>query len=360
MASLDNKALIVLGMHRSGTSMFTGVLHLLGIELGTALQPPDADNPEGYWEHSGIVAVHNALLETLGSHWADVTPLPDQWWLDPRVEPFRRQLADILIQDFSSTPIWALKDPRLCRLLPLWVPLLRDLGCVPTFVQIVRNPLEVADSLRKRDGFSVEKSLLLWLEHTLPVGLELRGQHREVILFDRFFEDWQMEMNGVAGAAEISWPTPFSIAEERVNRFIKPSHRHHRHQTTGLERYAWVNSTYEALRRSGPGGDAVLDEALNEVARAWLPARALFGSLISNSELARQVEFLESRHRTQRIVEGKLFVRLQRVKRRFRARIQELRRKNKRLREMENTLAWKIARRMQAFGIFLRSLFRGA
>src|SRR5580700_8927125 len=69
-------ALVVLGMHRSGTSALTGMLHHLGVALGSRLMAATPDNPRGYWEHSDIVAVHERLMTALGWGWDDIRSLP--------------------------------------------------------------------------------------------------------------------------------------------------------------------------------------------------------------------------------------------------------------------------------------------
>src|ERR1700722_9316263 len=69
-------ALIVLGMHRSGTSALTGVLHHLGVALGERLMPTSPDNPRGYWEHNDIVDVDHRLMATFGRTWDDIRSLP--------------------------------------------------------------------------------------------------------------------------------------------------------------------------------------------------------------------------------------------------------------------------------------------
>src|ERR1700677_613707 len=69
-------ALVVLGMHRSGTSALTGMLHHLGVVLGEHLMPATADNPRGYWEHADIVKAHERLMAALGWGWDDIRSLP--------------------------------------------------------------------------------------------------------------------------------------------------------------------------------------------------------------------------------------------------------------------------------------------
>ncbi|MGH2482289.1 MAG: sulfotransferase family protein, partial [Ktedonobacteraceae bacterium] len=66
---LNNTAIIVLGMHRSGTSAVAGMLNALGMYLGSDLMAPAADNPKGFYEHNGITNLHDELLSSLGSSW---------------------------------------------------------------------------------------------------------------------------------------------------------------------------------------------------------------------------------------------------------------------------------------------------
>ena len=73
------RAILVLGMHRSGTSAVTGALRLCGVELGTELMQPGSDNPKGFWEHAGVVAIHERLLAALERSWNDPRPLPADW-----------------------------------------------------------------------------------------------------------------------------------------------------------------------------------------------------------------------------------------------------------------------------------------
>lgn len=76
---MTNNCLIVLGMHRSGTSAATRACNLLGVDFGTRLMAPSPDNPLGHWEHDDIVPLHEKLLKVLESSWDDVRKLPKNW-----------------------------------------------------------------------------------------------------------------------------------------------------------------------------------------------------------------------------------------------------------------------------------------
>ena len=161
--AVGSTAILVLGMHRSGTSALTGMLHHLGVALGGNLMPASPDNPRGYWEHADIVAAHEQILAGLGSDWDDIRALPEGFEHSETAAEGRRKLAAILGRDFDGAALWGLKDPRLCRLMPLWSMLLDAERIAPRYILAVRHPLDVAASLDARDGISPARALLLWL-----------------------------------------------------------------------------------------------------------------------------------------------------------------------------------------------------
>jgi hypothetical protein len=226
---MKNNCIIVLGMHRSGTSALAGLLGQLGADPGLTLLPPnDADNPKGYWEHAEIVDIHEQLLQTFDSSWDDVKPLPEKWWKSTEAGVFKATILGVLRRDFASSPVWILKDPRMCRLLPLWLEIFEELHCRPRFVISLRHPTEVALSLSKRLGFFEPRSSLLWLEHLLEAEKWSRDCHRTVVVYDRLLSDWCTEVIRIS--SELSLPLRMDN-DERQNQtasFIEPSLQHHK------------------------------------------------------------------------------------------------------------------------------------
>jgi hypothetical protein len=155
---------LLLGMHRSGTSVATRLLVLLGLAVPEGrLIPPDEYNPGGYWESRALTDVGDLVLEALGSPWfapPDVAEVADRQseldaLLPGALEEARRAFPG------DRTGVW--KDPRTCVLLPFWE---RVFGSTAPVVVVHRHPLEVADSLRRRQGFAVPYSLALWERYT--------------------------------------------------------------------------------------------------------------------------------------------------------------------------------------------------
>ena len=225
----ENNALIILGMHRSGTSLLTGLLSQVGVKMGKRLYAPQKGvNEKGFWEHEDIVDTHDELLLNLGSQWDDLLPLRDRWWEDQAIQPFVARLDKLVRRDFANAYIWALKDPRMCRLLPLWIPLLEARRAKPTFICMNRNPFEVVASLQKRDGFSKEKALVLWLSHSLSAEFHSRGLPRIFVDFDQIVKNPAEVLSKIEREANLVFPVSIKEAKENINGFVSPGLRHHK------------------------------------------------------------------------------------------------------------------------------------
>src|SRR5881296_1432284 len=174
--------------------MLTRLLHACGLYLGpeSALMPPQADNPEGFWEHLGFVAVNDELLNELGGAW-DLPPNADENFSDPRLDPLRLK-ARLLIEKFDSASVWGWKDPRNSLTLPFWQQLLPRLKTII----MVRNPLEVAHSMKERNGTSYSFGLRLWEIYNKRLIETASKQERLVTHYDLFFENAEAELRRIA------------------------------------------------------------------------------------------------------------------------------------------------------------------
>jgi GT2 family glycosyltransferase/glycosyltransferase involved in cell wall biosynthesis len=210
-------AVCIAGAHRSGTSMLTRLLHACGLYLGpeSALMPPQADNPEGFWEHLGFVAVNDELLNELGGAW-DLPPKADENFSDPRLDPLRMK-AQLLIEGFDSATVWGWKDPRNSLTLPFWHDVLPRLK---TLI-IVRNPLETAHSMRERNGTSYSLGLRLWEIYNRRVIDAANAQERFVTHYDSFFEDPETELRRIADFIGLS-----NAEVAKAGALIKKQKRH--------------------------------------------------------------------------------------------------------------------------------------
>gem|GEM_PF-328593 len=224
-------ALLVAGMHRSGTSAVTRLFNLCGVALGSRLLQGDPANERGYWEHEDLWRLDERLLAALGRTWSDPRRLPDGWWRRPEVQDFKRELIAILRRDFGARPLWGVKDPRICRLLPLWRSAIRELGATEHFVIPLRRPAEVAASLARRDGMMQERAAALWLRHVLDAERGSRGAPRVFVSYDDLLDDWRSTLQRIETELRVGLAPGAADVAERVGEFLSAGLRHHRSDT---------------------------------------------------------------------------------------------------------------------------------
>jgi GT2 family glycosyltransferase len=220
-------SLLVLGMHRSGTSAMARLLNLLGVDLGEDLLPAAPDNEAGFWEHREIQFTHDRIYEDLRRDWTNISALPDRWWERPEIQVRRDQLRRILQRDFGFRSLWGIKDPRLCFMLPLWIRLLAEMDCQPKCVLIFRNPQEIAASLHKRDNFAASRSYLLWLRSVIESERSSRTLPRTLTTYEKLLSDWEGRVRVIGSALQLDWPIPAEQISQAASEFIRPSARHH-------------------------------------------------------------------------------------------------------------------------------------
>jgi hypothetical protein len=150
---------IVLGMHRSGTSAVTRLLNLLGADVGPEDDlVHDFDNPAGHWESRSLVSANDRILSVLGRSWDFPPRLAPGWERTEEMDGLVPELADTFASVYRSCP-WVWKDPRTCLTLPLWR---RVLGDAPRIVYVRRDPAAVVHSVFRRDGVPRLYATGLW------------------------------------------------------------------------------------------------------------------------------------------------------------------------------------------------------
>jgi hypothetical protein len=224
------KSICILGMHRSGTSAVTRSINLLGAYLGRDedIIPANFDNPEGFWENSKIVNLHDRILESLNAAWDSNTALPDYWWEKPEISFYKESLKELIIEEFGEYSLWVWKDPRTCLLLPLWKSVFEQLNIELDIVFVIRNPLEVSKSLEYRNGYEEHIGLAMWTYYTLSALQHCEGTQITFIHFDRFLEQPIAILEGIANQMSWDWPDPEGLERYKVQMetFIKPTLRH--------------------------------------------------------------------------------------------------------------------------------------
>ena len=285
-----NTAVVVLGMHRSGTSALAGLLHELGIEMGPSLMSGRADeNEKGFWEHEKIVSIHDRLLAHFGSGWSDPVPLPQDWFTRDFSRQCQDEICRVLEEDFGSQPLWALKDPRMCRLMPLWMPVFDRLDINPLFLCIVRNPLEVAASLQRRDSLANDHALLLWLQYNLEAIESTAGYRRRFLTFAQLLEQGAPLLEDILrGCLQQPSGQP-PVAAAGASMFLSSELRHHVVSDSSLDAVPdTVHGLYRLLANAAACGDGVDDSEWRAIRDHYREGIRLLNPWLGLSEALRQ------------------------------------------------------------------------
>lgn len=221
------KCLIVLGMHRSGTSAIAGVLSKLGIALGTKLLPGNEYNEKGHFENIHIINADDEILNTLDSSWDDLLLLDEECWQRPQLIPHADAVKKILSEEFSANELFCIKEPRISILLPFWISILQELNIEPFFIIPLRHPLEVAESLKTRDGFSMEKGLLLWMNSMLSLEYFSRPYKRCFVKYDDFLRNPADELHYIFDKLGLVLPENQQQLDTIADGLLDPKLKHH-------------------------------------------------------------------------------------------------------------------------------------
>lgn len=218
--------IIILGMHRSGTSMITGLLQQCGLYLGEpeALMPPHPeDNAEGYWEHQAISNLNEEMLVQLGGNWRTPPPLVQGWSNHEALETFWQRFNH-LTADFDSHGDWGWKDPRNSLTLEFWLKHMPDLKVL----LCLRNPFEVAESLstgKPMRDMTPSAALALWGDYHRAIFQQNILDRVIVTHYDSYFYDAKAELQRVLAALAL----PVSAHHlENALKTIHPTSKHQR------------------------------------------------------------------------------------------------------------------------------------
>jgi hypothetical protein len=225
MPIYDRQAIVVLGMHRSGTSAVAGTAVRLGLAPPRTPLPAADDNPGGFYESLPVVELNHQILRAAGCAWnLCLTLEPERVAQDLRPE-FRHAILRTLQQEFDDSSGFVLKDPRLCLTLPAWLPSLRAIGTVPSVLIVVRHPGDVVRSLFTRNKLPEAETAPHWLHHMLEAERCSRGLPRAVVFYEDLLRDWRGCVTDAARKAAIVWPRPTESAARAIDNFLGGSPR---------------------------------------------------------------------------------------------------------------------------------------
>ncbi|MCG2581729.1 MAG: glycosyltransferase [Marinobacter sp.] len=231
------RVIVVLGMHRSGTSAITRGLQVLGADLGPELMPGVVgDNDKGFWEDLGCFRINERVLEKLGSSWDALAEISAEDLQSETLAEERRDAVALLRERLEGVDVFAFKDPRTVNLLPFWQDVFRELNLDDRYLIALRNPRSVADSLARRNGFAREKSFCLWMKHTCNSLIHGTDKPAVVVDYDLFLGAPGRELARMAQV--LGFNPPDQNSEEYrgfVEEFLSTDLRHSQYREAVAE-----------------------------------------------------------------------------------------------------------------------------
>ncbi|MFD1981322.1 hypothetical protein ACFSOZ_01190 [Mesorhizobium newzealandense] len=257
-------AIVVVGMHRSGTSALARVLSFLGASLPRNLNPAGLGNVTGHWEPEGAVRLNDEILGLAETPENDVHGPSGEWLQGPAAQAFVDRLKDLITDEYGDDPLFVLKDPRISLLFPLWRAALAKLEIRCVAVVISRNPVEVALSLAKRQSLGgdwqswpLERGGLLWLRYNLAVEEHTRDVDRVFCDYSSLLDDWRSVARRLGDELKIAWPKSIPDAAAEIDGFLSRELRHHQEPEDLDCRQgvwsAWIKPIFSELHGAAAG-----------------------------------------------------------------------------------------------------------
>tara|TARA_R110002049_G_scaffold188251_17_gene356676 strand:- start:13667 stop:14800 length:1134 start_codon:yes stop_codon:yes gene_type:complete len=208
-----NRFLIILGPHRSGTSLVANALHTMGVNLGTRFIEQNRDNPKGFFEDEAVVRFNDRLLSSMSLSWDSFGFIWKEDFSAKRFKPYHDTAVAMIRDRFAECSVAGLKDPRFCLLLPFWKRVISEaLDADVMYVLGIRAPNDCVRSQRTRYindsdfhllGRRNIQSLLLWWTYLTRVLTEVAPEHLVVVNYTSLAESPESELHRLAGLLEL-------------------------------------------------------------------------------------------------------------------------------------------------------------
>ena len=301
--------IIVLGMHRSGTSALARVLNLAGAYFGAegVATPANVENRKGFWEREDVRALNDAALHSLRCDWDAVANFDIAAIARQELAALKSGAADIVAKLDAHRP-WFVKEPRLCLLLPIWRPSLE----FPVCVHIYRNPLEVARSLKARNNMPIPVGLALWEAYNVAAFDAAEGLPRLVVSYhDLMHEPLAVTASACAVLGSHGGYPLRQPADDELAAFLSARLHHQRASASALRTAASEQqiALYEQLQQLRSAGlhtasrAAALSRTAREVLRGYEAQRRDVAASIRDANAARMRRH-ETDSATQLILKG--------------------------------------------------------
>jgi len=299
-------------MHRSGTSALARMLSLLGAELPEHLMGTEyrgrGGNEAGHWEPERLVDLHDEMLAEAGSRWDDWRRFEPAALGPERFSHYKGEIARLIEEEYGDASLFVLKDPRLCRFVPLYEEILGKMGIAPRFVLTYRNPISVLDSLAARDDMTASYASLVWLRHVLDAEETTRGKARVFTAYEEYMDDWRTSAARISARLELDWPrgADDNVGLE-IDAFLSRDLQHHAATPAELasdERIGQaVRDVYGALLTlTADDDDSAALETLSRVKAEFESGQPAFADAMFEEMTVRQDRDQRNREHLQRLV----------------------------------------------------------
>jgi hypothetical protein len=286
-----SQGILVLGMHRSGTSACTRLLNLLGCALAEEVYGAAEGNENGHWESVAAVTLNDEILNSAGSRWDDWGPINADWRESSLRTEMTARAAEVIRDHARLGPLFALKDPRLCRLADVWLDAMEDAKVEPLVLTMLRNPVEVTQSLENRDLMAQGYGSLLWLRHVLDAEYLSRGRRRLYVNYDQLLDNWPTVIDRIKAGFGVSFPRNSPAVHEEIDTFLTRKHQHHQQPAEAVNK---AHASSDWLRRawaiflswSEHGEDSADHEALDAIRREFDRSYGTFARLLMHNDLS--------------------------------------------------------------------------
>jgi hypothetical protein len=272
--ALPGRIAIVVGMHRSGTSLCANLMHLLGVDMADEIDAVPS-NQRGQWERKELVAFHDRILRLFGRDWYSLRhalQLPPEWWSRDEVRAVRDEMIVWLCDRRQAAGSFGFKDPRTALLMPLWDQICAMLDLEPRFVFCVRDPVQVARSLAARDGMSIGQGEYRWMVYNSHAVLDIGKRSICIIPYEAWFNAPMTTLARLASHLNLASVAESSAVDRMLKATIDPLLHHGADQST-MQALSPCAELYQQILDCVPHG--CFSDAVRDTAAAFVGFEAL-------------------------------------------------------------------------------------
>ena len=248
--------ILIFGPGRSGTSLVARLISKLGADLGENLIGGNKSNPDGYFEDREIIALHKELLTLFAppDSYGATLPLPVNWLDHEAVAGIEARIRSCAEKKLIDNNQIAIKDPRVCMLVPLWQRIANNIGAELKCVVCIRHPAAMASSQEKATTIPIAVGEAMWLSRT-AYAFDYLQNDGVIVDFDTMISDPATSVKRICDyiAGQNHYDNQ-AIDQLMLDSLVKPDYRHA--PATLQVLHAESNALYEALLAiQEPGSD---------------------------------------------------------------------------------------------------------